>query len=311
LSALGIGVGPSDFPNTEFAGKSRKSVAYTNDGKLYFHDGKKAKVTIFGPKFYSADVIGCGVTNQGHSYYTLNGVLVGVCRAYPLSGVVHAIISVSGLDTSLPINSGTDSVFQHKCYEKYMDSKQVPTCTFDISKTALSTSAKDKVRFLVSNTKDSKLLDSIRNRIEPYFREEQSVLHSSRTKTKARKKSRKKIGNSSPKISSQAENKLTEALSPTPSTSLSPSLIGKLPHTWTTEDVLLWFKSLSLNQDYNEIITSEKIDGDVLFNDLCKNDEWLSFGFVLEEDIEKIKQAKDSFFKTGNVGGKSSKASIY
>jgi len=103
-------------------------------------------------------------------------------------------------------------------------------------------------------------------------------------------KTEKKTEISSPKIPPQVENiKVIEALSPTP---LPFSLLGKPPHIWTKEDVSLWFKSLSLNQDYTNIITSERIDGDVLVNDLCEDDEYSSFGFVLEEDVAKIKQAK-------------------
>jgi len=74
--------------------------------------------------------------------------------------------------------------------------------------------------------------------------------------------------------------------------SIPSCLKGKPIHTWTMEDVSVWFSSLPLSQDYSSIIIEQEIDGDVLMNDLNEISEWKSFGFQIMGDISKLRRAK-------------------
>jgi len=251
LSNFSIGVGPSNSPKYEHPGKSTKSVGYfSENGNVYFHDGNTAKNIPFGPQFFSGEVIGCGVTNLGHTYFTHNGVLIGVCRAFPLSGAVHALVTVLGIGTSLHVNWGSSKfVFNHAFYEQFRTCQAVPKRVFDLAK------------ILSDNTK-AKLLS-----ISQIKSGDPNYLHL------AKQRIREFLQIQGVGITEKPQEK-------------------KSPITWTQADVLLWMKTLHLSRDYHQLVTTQNIDGDVLMNDLHEPATWREFGFEVDEDIIKLKEAK-------------------
>lgn len=60
----------------------------------------------------------------------------------------------------------------------------------------------------------------------------------------------------------------------------------KSPSEWNMDDVTVWLRDLQLSGDYNELITSKKIDGKALKN--MKEADWKNFGVVATEDQKAL-----------------------
>lgn len=77
----------------DFIGYKSNSVAYhADDGKCYIN-GKALEV--YGPRYGSLDVVGCGITGDGNVFFTLNGMLLPLIEA-SMQGMIYPVISMRG-----------------------------------------------------------------------------------------------------------------------------------------------------------------------------------------------------------------------
>lgn len=79
-STVGVGFCEEHFGLDEFVGWDKGSWGYhADDGNLHTVDGDKK----YGPKYGSADVIGCGVDfNNRTAFFTKNGKHLGKCSCF-------------------------------------------------------------------------------------------------------------------------------------------------------------------------------------------------------------------------------------
>jgi hypothetical protein len=86
-----------NYEFNEFAGYKGQSIAYhADDGKVYIKG--KPLDGFQGPKYGTQDVIGCGITGQGHIYFTFNGVPLPLidCK---FKGNIYPLVSLRGAFT--------------------------------------------------------------------------------------------------------------------------------------------------------------------------------------------------------------------
>ena len=96
-----------NYPEKEFAGYIDQSVAFHGDDGRYFVNGK---VSGLGCKFGSHDVVGCGITNQGKVFFTLNGLYLHILDTNYV-GDVYPIVSLRGRYSSILVNFEGSFVF--------------------------------------------------------------------------------------------------------------------------------------------------------------------------------------------------------
>lgn len=70
---MGLTSEGDDYPMNEFVGYQEKSIAYHADNGNYYLEGSSF---VYGRKCGTGDVIGCGVTNLGNVFFTVNGLLL-------------------------------------------------------------------------------------------------------------------------------------------------------------------------------------------------------------------------------------------
>jgi len=168
LAAIAIGVGPTDFSNTSFPGQQKDSVGYhSDDGKCYWYDNQKnsSQTIEFGPRYHSSDIVGCGVTNKGHVFFTKNGILIGVCTKKILSGNVYGIIGVISVEASIKVNWGQEQfAFRRDILAEYFTAEKVPLCVFFDAVNALKGSTNQPItplaavgKLLVSSNKPNNI----------------------------------------------------------------------------------------------------------------------------------------------------------
>lgn len=88
------------FLKTEFAGYLPNSIAYHGDDGKCFLNGKAMQ---YGVRFGSHDIIGCGVTNRGGVFFTINGQVLPLCDA-GFFGDIYPIVSLRGKYSSVLVN---------------------------------------------------------------------------------------------------------------------------------------------------------------------------------------------------------------
>ena len=89
------------YPLDEFAGYKENSIAYhADDGKCYING---EALPFYGPKYGSCDSVGCGVTENGDIYYSINGMILPLINL-ELEGDIYPIISLRGKYTSVSVD---------------------------------------------------------------------------------------------------------------------------------------------------------------------------------------------------------------
>jgi hypothetical protein len=105
-----------NFPLNEFAGYINDSVGYHgDDGKCYVNGNNY----VYGTKFGSKDVIGCGITKSGNIYYVHNCCILPLLDI-KMRGNIFPIISLRGKYSSVRIIHDPNLLkFKHKKFCNY------------------------------------------------------------------------------------------------------------------------------------------------------------------------------------------------
>jgi hypothetical protein len=71
--AIGLTSDVDSYPLTEFVGYHEKSIAFHCDSGFYFQEGSSYP---YSKCCGSGETIGCGITNNGNVFFTVNGILM-------------------------------------------------------------------------------------------------------------------------------------------------------------------------------------------------------------------------------------------
>ncbi len=92
------------------------SIGYWSlDGRAYVEGSD----WIYGAKFGSYDVIGCGITRSGSVFFTHNGLVLPKIETY-FESDIYAVVSLNGKDAAVKINFGRKSAGEEN-YVFYTD----------------------------------------------------------------------------------------------------------------------------------------------------------------------------------------------